>query len=192
MSFLHLFVPDTGSSGIPGLVFRAVFVYVFLLVILRAAGRREMGQLSSFDLILLLILSNAVQNSINAGDNSLGGGLISAITLIGLNWGVAWLAYRLPRFERLVSGRPIRIVTDGKVHVKALEREQLTLSALRSALRKQGIATISECRKVILEPDGTLTAVHKDLEPQSLAEIAHPDAYHRGDIRPLPGAEYGA
>src|SRR5438477_5987769 len=129
------------------LILRGVVVYVFLLAALRLAGRRELGQMTTFDLILLLILSNAVQNSINAGDNSLGGGLVSAITLIALNYLVAWLAYHYPAFERLVSGRPIRIVTDGKVHVRALEREQITLSSLRSSLRKQGITMIQECKK---------------------------------------------
>src|SRR5882724_7191389 len=113
----HVFIPDT---SIPVLILRAVVVYVFLVVMLRLAGRREMGQLSSFDLVLLLILSNAVQNSINAGDNTLVGGLVSAVSLVGLNWFVGFMAYRFPWFERVVQGSPVRIVTDGRVHLSAL------------------------------------------------------------------------
>jgi uncharacterized membrane protein YcaP (DUF421 family) len=169
----HLLRPETPWLA---LIARAIVVYAFLLIALRVAGRRELGQMTSFDLILLLILSNAVQNSINAGDNSLGGGLISAITLLAVNWLVGYTAFRWPWFERLVAGRPIRIVTDGKVHRAAIKREQLTLAELRSALRKQGINRISDCEQVVLEPDGTLTAQRKGIEVHSLDELAAPDA----------------
>src|SRR5438045_6812299 len=107
------------------LVLRAVVVYGFLLVALRLAGRRETGQMTTFDLILLLILSNAVQNSINAGDNSLTGGLISAVTLLCLNWLVAYAVYRWPAFERRVQGAAIRIVSDSQIHPHALAQQRL-------------------------------------------------------------------
>src|SRR5512140_2771976 len=96
------------------LVVRAVVVYVFLLAALRVAGRRELAQMTSFDLVLLLVLSHAVQNSLNAGDNSLVGGLVSALALLALNWAVAYATWRWRRVERVVQGRPVRIVTDGK------------------------------------------------------------------------------
>ena len=187
MSHLHFVLPDVNWVE---LIARGVAVYVFLIVVLRIAGRREMGQLSSFDLVLLLILSNAVQNSINAGDNSLGGGMISALTLIVLNGFVAYAAYKSRWFDRLIQGRPVRIVTDGKVHVKAIERERITLSELKSALRKQGIMSITECRRVILEPDGTLSAQRRDETDKGLAELAHPDPVHVGE-KDDPAA-YGA
>jgi uncharacterized membrane protein YcaP (DUF421 family) len=157
------------------LVVRAVLTYGFLLLGLRLAGRRETGQLTTFDLILLLVLSNAVQNSINAGDNSLGGGLLSATTLLVLNWSVGWAAYRWPAFERLIEGRPTRIITDGKVHPRALKRERITLEQLRSALRKQGIDGVSQCKRAVLESDGTLTAVKLGVEVHTLEELTHPD-----------------
>src|SRR5512143_3984884 len=131
----HLFIPE---ASVAALIVRAAVVYGFLLVALRVAGRRELAQMTSFDLILLLVISNAVQNSMNAGDNSLTGGLVSAMTLVALNWLVAWGTWRWRPFEKLVEGKPVRVVTDGKVHVGALRRELLTLSELRSALRKQG------------------------------------------------------
>jgi uncharacterized membrane protein YcaP (DUF421 family) len=177
----HLLIPE---APVAALVLRAVVVYAFLLLVLRLAGRRELGQMTSFDLILLLVISNAVQNSINAGDNSLVGGLVSAAVLVLLNWAVGWAAYRWRRVERLVQGRPVRIVSDGKVHLGALRRELLTLAELRSALRKQGITRVSECRQVILEPDGTLTAVRRDVEVHSLAELAHPQPFHAGGAYP--------
>jgi len=151
----HLFVPDVHWLE---LVVRAAVVYLFLLVALRLFGRRELGQLTSFDLVLLLILANALQNSINAGDNSLGGGLLSALTLLGLNWLVGFLTYRYRFFERLVQGVPLLMVKDGRAQGRALRREQITLEELHSALRKQGIESIAECKKVVLESDGTFTA----------------------------------
>jgi uncharacterized membrane protein YcaP (DUF421 family) len=161
------------------LVLRGTVVYLALVGALRLAGRRELGQMTSFDLVLLLLVSNAVQNSLTAGDNSLGGGLVSAATLFALNRAVGYGAWRWRWFNRLVQGRPLRVVTDGKVHAGALRSERLTLAELRSALRKQGIARIGECRRVILEPDGTLTAVKIGVEPRPLAEIVHPDAFYR-------------
>jgi uncharacterized membrane protein YcaP (DUF421 family) len=168
----HFLTPEAPISQ---LLVRAVAVYGFLVVGLRLAGRREMGQLTTFDLILLLILSNAVQNSINAGDNSLGGGLVSALALLGINWIVGWAAYRWPRFERLIQGRPIVIITDGKVHLAAMRRERITLEELRSALRKQGIEGVSQCRRAVLESDGTLTAIRKGVEVHALADLVHPE-----------------
>jgi len=170
----HLLLPETPVAA---LVLRAVVVYAFLIGALRLAGRRELGQMTSFDLVLLLLISNAVQNSINAGDNSLGGGLVSAVTLVALNWALGVVAYRYRWVERLLQGRPVRIVTDGKVHLGAMRRELLTMAELRSALRKQGIARISDCRQVVLEPDGTLSAVHQGAEQRPLAELAHPDDF---------------
>jgi uncharacterized membrane protein YcaP (DUF421 family) len=169
----NLFIPE---APVVALVVRAVVVYGFLLVALRVAGRRELAQMTSFDLVLLLVISNAVQNSINAGDNSLAGGLFSAATLVALNWLVGYATWRWRRVERLVEGQPVRIITDGRVHVGALRSELLTLSELRSALRKQGIVRISECRQVTLEPDGTLSVVRSGVEHRSLADLRHPEA----------------
>ena len=152
-----------------------MLVYGFLVAGLRLAGRRELGQLTTFDLILLLILSNAVQNSINAGDNSLGGGLVSASTLLLLNWGVGWAAYRWPRIERLLEGRPLAIVVDGKLRVRAMAKERITLEELRSALRKQGIDGVSQCQRAVLEADGTLSAVKKGVKLHTFEELALPE-----------------
>jgi uncharacterized membrane protein YcaP (DUF421 family) len=166
------------GTPIVALVLRAIVVYAALLIALRVAGRREMAQMTSFDLVLLLLVSNAVQNSLNAGDNSLVGGLVSAATLFILNWLVGFATWRYRWVERLVQGRPVRIASDGRIHIGAMRRELLTLAELRSALRKQGIARIDECDRIVLEPDGTLTAVRKGTEPRPLRELLHADAIH--------------
>jgi uncharacterized membrane protein YcaP (DUF421 family) len=167
----HLLVPE---APVGALILRAVVVYAFLLVALRLAGRRELAQMTSFDLILLLVISNAVQNSINAGDNSLVGGLVSALVLVLLNWAVGWASYRWRPVERALQGQPARIVTDGKIHLGELRRELITLAELRSALRKQGIMRVSDCAEVVLEPNGTLSVIRRDVPQPSAAELAHP------------------
>ena len=173
----HLLAPET---PVLLLVVRAAVVYAFLLVALRVAGRRELAQMTSFDLVLLLVISNAVQNAINAGDNSLGGGLVSAAALLVLNWGVGFATFRWRAVERIVQGRPVRIVTGGKVHFGAMKKELLTLAELRSALRKQGIVRIADCRQVDLEPDGTLSIVRADVPQVPAAELAHPQPNFEG------------
>ena len=166
------------------LILRAVVVYAVLIVLLRVAGRRELGQMTSFDLVLLLLISNAVQNSVNAGDNSLTGGLVSAVVLVGLNWLAGFAAYRWRWAERLLQGRPVRVVTDGQIHLGAMRKELLTLAELRSALRKQGVARVRDCASVELEPDGTLSVVRMGATPPSAAELAHPEAMFLRDAPP--------
>src|SRR5436190_22584770 len=121
------------------LISRAVLVYGFLLILLRISGKRQVGQLAPFDLVLLLVLSNAVQNSMNGGDNSLAGGLISATTLVLLNHGVGFLTFRNKRLERLVEGRPEILIHNGKLFADVMSRAQLTHHELNAALRQAGV-----------------------------------------------------
>src|SRR5512140_3731475 len=97
------------------LIVRSAAVYVFLLVLIRITGKRQVGQLAPFDLVLLLVLSNAVQNSMNAGDNSLVGGLISAATLVLLNWLIGFATYRNKKLEELIEGRPLVLIHHGRL-----------------------------------------------------------------------------
>src|SRR6267142_365917 len=107
-------------------VVRAVIVYGFLLVILRLTGKRQVGQLAPFDLVLLLVLSNAVQNSMNGGDNSLVGGMISAITLVGINYFVGVATFRSKKLEALIEGRPQVLIHNGMLYEDVLKAAQLT------------------------------------------------------------------
>ncbi len=140
-------------------VVRAVVVYAFLIVILRLTGKRQVGQLSPFDLVLLLVLSNAVQNSMNGGDNSLTGGLISATTLVGLNWIVGWATYRSKRLESLIEGRPLVLIHDGQIRYDALRSVKMTIHELKAALRAEGCARETDVRFAILENNGRVTVV---------------------------------
>src|SRR5215467_7854382 len=124
------------------LVLRAGVVYIFMLVLLRLTGKRQVGQLAPFDLVLLLVLSNAVQNSMNAGDNSLVGGLISATTLVGLNYLVGLATFRSKRLEAIVEGRPQVLIHDGKLFEDVMAGAQLTHHELQAALRQAGCTCV--------------------------------------------------
>ena len=142
-------------------IVRAAVVYAFLLVILRFTGKRQVGQLAPFDLVLLLILSNAVQNAMNGGDNSITGGLRLATTLVALNWGVGWLTYRSKWLEVLIEGQPLILVHDGKINTQALKSVQMTMHELRAALRASGCTCEDEVRFAVLENNGHVTVIPK-------------------------------
>src|SRR5258705_11354142 len=108
------------------LILRAVVVYLFLILLLRLTGKRQVGQLAPFDLVLLLVLSNAVQNSMNAGDNSLIGGLIAASTLVAFNMLVGVATYRSKTLEALIEGRPQVLIHNGKLYPQAMRDARLT------------------------------------------------------------------
>jgi uncharacterized membrane protein YcaP (DUF421 family) len=141
------------------LVFRAVVVYAFMLLLLRVTGKRQVGQLAPFDLVLLLVLSNSVQNSINGGDNSLIGGMISAGTLIALNGGVAYLTFRSKKLEALIEGRPQLIIHNGKVFESVMKRANLTHHELNAALRREGCGCAAEVQAAILENNGSISVI---------------------------------
>jgi uncharacterized membrane protein YcaP (DUF421 family) len=141
------------------LIVRGVVVYGFLLVLLRLTGKRQVGQLAPFDLVLLLVLSNAVQNSMNAGDNSLVGGLISATTLVALNYLVGLATYRSKRLEAIVEGRPQVLIHDGKLFEEVMAGAKLTHHELQAALRQAGCTCVEEVRSAILENNGAISVV---------------------------------
>ena len=142
-------------------VVRGVIVYVFLLVLLRVTGKRQVGQLAPFDLVLLLILSNAVQNAMNAGDNSVLAGLILAATLIGLNSLVALVTYRSRKLEALIEGRPEVLVYDGRVFPAVLRHQQITDLELDTALRAAGCENIRDVHLAVLENNGHVSVLSK-------------------------------
>ena len=141
------------------LVLRATLVYVFLLALIRLTGKRQIGQLSPFDLVLLLVLSNAVQNSMNAGDNSLIGGLLSASTLVVLNSVVAGLTYRSKRLESLIEGRPQVLIHNGRLYEKTMTDARLTHHELNAALRRAGCLTVNDVHCAVLENNGAISVV---------------------------------
>jgi uncharacterized membrane protein YcaP (DUF421 family) len=139
------------------IVVRALIVYVFLLVILRVTGKRQTGQLAPFDLVLLLILSNAVQNSMNGGDNSVPGGIISAATLIALHYAVAFMTFKSRKLESWIEGSPRTLIRDGILDEKVLRAEMLTHHELAGALRAAGCAELERVHSATLENNGQIT-----------------------------------
>jgi len=152
------------------IVLRAAVVYVFLLALLRFTGKRQIGQLAPFDLVLLLVLSNAVQNSMNGGDNSLVGGLVSAATLVALNVGIGYVTFRSKRLEALVEGRPQVIIHNGRVYEDAMKSAKLTHHELTSALRQAGCSCPEEVQAAILENNGSISVVTRRPRPDAVSE----------------------
>ncbi len=154
---------DLLVPGIPILekVIRTLAVYFFLLVGLRLAGKRELGQLNPFDLVVLLLLSNAVQNAIIGNDNSLVGGLIGAVVLLAFNYIMVRVLYEHPQLDKLAEGDCDVLIKDGDIQDIALPHELITLPELAAAARRQGIDSLSEVQEARIEVGGALTFVQR-------------------------------
>jgi len=142
-------------------ILRPIIVYVFLIVGLRLSGKRELAQLNPFDLVVLLTLSNTVQNAIIGDDNSITGGIIGATSLLAINYLVVRFLYDHRKLDQLVEGSADILIEDGKVHEHKLKKELITKQELAAAARKQGFDTLAEVHQCILEPGGTLTFIAK-------------------------------
>ena len=134
---------------------RPVVIYLVLVVLLRVFGKRELAQLNPFDLVVLLSLSNTVQNAIIGNDNSLTGGLIGAFTLLAMNYAVIRFLFRHRRLDQLFEGKPTVLVDDGKISQHALAKELLTRAELITVLHRQGFDSLEEVHRCVLEPGGT-------------------------------------
>lgn len=134
---------------------RPVIVYLVLVLLLRLFGKRELAQLNPFDLVVLLSLSNTVQNAIIGDDNSVTGGVIGACSLLAINWLVVRVLFRSRRLTRAFEGRATVLVHDGQIDKKALARESLTAEELLAVVHRQGFDSIHQVRKCELEPNGT-------------------------------------
>jgi uncharacterized membrane protein YcaP (DUF421 family) len=141
------------------IVLRSAVVYFFLLVGLRLSGKREIGQMTVFDLVVLLLLANAVQNAMVGPDTSLLGGIVAALVLLLLNAGVARLRMRWPRLRRLVEGTPTLLVLHGEVMRDHLRHEGVDQETLEAALREHGIAGLEDVEMAVLEIDGSISVV---------------------------------
>jgi uncharacterized membrane protein YcaP (DUF421 family) len=143
-------------------IIRAAIVYVFLIVGLRLSGKRELAQLNPFDLVVLLTLSNTVQNAIIGDDNSLLGGLVGATALLAINYLTVRFMFHHPRMERLVEGGPVALVKHGKICKDHLRRELISTAELQAAARRQGFDSLKEIDEAILESGGTISFLRKE------------------------------
>jgi uncharacterized membrane protein YcaP (DUF421 family) len=143
------------------LVVRSIVVFAFVLVLTRIIGRRELGSLQPFDLILLIVLGDALQQGLTQDDYSVTGAVLVVGTFAVLQVSVSWLGYRFPRLRPVLEGEPIIVVEDGKVIEKNLRRERLTVAEIAEEARRQQIAHFSEIRYAILETSGTISFITK-------------------------------
>ena len=161
--------------GVPVLekVLRPICIYLFLILSLRLAGKRELAQLNPFDLVVLLTISNTVQNAIIGEDNSVTGGLIGAATLLLVNHVVVRYLYGHEALERLVEGDEDVLIDNGEIRTDRLRRELITEGELLSAARKQGFARLSDVDRATLEPGGTIVFLARKapVEPRQDDEV---------------------
>jgi uncharacterized membrane protein YcaP (DUF421 family) len=149
-------------------ILRPVVVYLALVVLLRIFGKRELAQLNPFDLVVLLSLSNTVQNAIIGSDNSVTGGLIGAFTLLAVNYLVVRFLFQHRRLDQIVEGKSSTLIDRGKVLQKSLARELLTHSELMTVLHRQGFSTLNEVEQCVLEPGGTFAIKRKEPAQEDL------------------------
>jgi uncharacterized membrane protein YcaP (DUF421 family) len=154
-------------------VLRSLVVYVFLLAAFRLAGKRQVGQLTPFDLVVLLIISNVVQNAIIGPDNSLGGGLIGATVILLANYLVVELTFRSRRARRLLEASPTLLVHNGRILHENLTSERVTLDDLHAALRRSGVPEVGQVRVAVLEENGGISVI-----PRTAGGSGEPPATH--------------
>ncbi|MES1228398.1 MAG: YetF domain-containing protein [Armatimonadota bacterium] len=143
------------------IVARTLVVYLLLLLGVRFAGKREIGQMTPFDLVILLLLSNAVQNAMTGPDNSLAGGIVSALTLLVANFIVSRLSYRIAPVRRFIDGMPVILVAHGEVSHSNLRHEGITFDELMGALREHECERVDEVELATLEIDGDISVIRK-------------------------------
>ena len=159
----HTIWKDMFALGLPlaEKILRPVVVYAFLVISLRLSGKRELVQLNPFDLVVLLTLSNTVQNAIIGDDNSVSGGIIGATSLLVVNYLVVRFLYNHKTLDRIIEGKEDVLIDKGKVKTDRLKKELISMQQLAAAARKQGFDDLSEVEQCILEPGGTMTFIKK-------------------------------
>ena len=173
-------IPHMFRLGLPlaEKMLRPVVVYVFLVIVLRIFGKRELAQLNPFDLVVLLSLSNTVQNAIIGDDNSVTGGLIGAFTLLLINYFVVRFVFKHKRLDQMIEGTPTILIENGRLLKKNLAKELLTESELQMVAHRQGFARLAEVESCVIEPGGTFFLQGK---MPALAERQHTEVLARLD-----------
>ena len=154
-------LPDIGSS-LPEVVLRTAIVYLFVVTALRLSGKREVGQMSVLELVVILVISDAVQNSMVGDNTSLWGGLVAVTTLLALDFSLKALTRRSRKLREAVEGEPRLLVRDGRLLQKAIREEGLEVEEVRAAVRSHGLARIEDVRLAVLETDGSISVIPQD------------------------------
>ena len=151
----NMFVLDHEKVTWVEKIIRPILVYAALVFLLRLFGKRELGQLNPFDLVVLLSLSNTVQNAIIGDDNSVSGGIVGAIALLGINYTMAWFKYRSRWFESFIEGKPRTLIENSKIDEDAVKKELLTKEDLDTIAHKQGLDSAEDIEKCVIDPNGS-------------------------------------
>lgn len=150
-------------------VLRAVIVYAVLLGMIRLSGKRTMGQFTAFDMLLIVLLGNAVQNALLGSDTSMSGGLLLAATLIVLNWLVGFATSRSRRVERLLEGAPVVLARNGHVYRDVLRRELVSRDDFAKAMRESGCSDVDRIHLALLETNGHITILLREVPKEDEA-----------------------
>jgi uncharacterized membrane protein YcaP (DUF421 family) len=159
-------LPEIGSS-LPEVVLRTAIVYLFIVLVLRISGKREVGQMSVLELIVILVISDAVQNSMVGDNTTLWGGLVAVLTLLALDYGLKAVSRRSRRVREAIEGEPRLIIRDGRLLQHAIDREGLDMEEVRAAVRSHGVADIKDVRIAVLETDGSISVIPREDVPTS-------------------------
>lgn len=182
-SMFHLHLPVLEK------LLRPMIVYLFLIGFLRLFGKRELAQLNPFDLVVLLCLSNTVQNAMIGDDNSVTGGIIGAFALLAINWVLTLVLFKKPNLDRIVEGTETVLIRHGVVDQEAMKKEALTDLELRSVIHKQGFDNYSQVEKCVLEPNGTfyVEGISPSSDDAQRAELLNLVRTLSGEVRELKG-----
>ncbi len=158
-----------GAHVLLQILVRTAIIYAVVLLGVRLSGKREVGQMTPFDLTLLLLLSNAVQNAMTGPDTSVAGGVVAALTLLLLNYVIADLSGVNRHFRKLIQGQPTLLVHDGKVITAHMAREHVSVDELERALREHGVQTVHDVALAVLEVDGAISVLkYDDVKPEAV------------------------
>ena len=160
-----------GTVSVAEKILRPVVVYLFLIVCLRVFGKRELAQLNPFDLVVLLSVSNTVQNAIIGNDNSTIGGLVGALTLFAVNYVVVRFVFKHRRLDQMLEGTPTLLIEDGKLRPRALAKELVSQPELLTVAHRQGFASLEQVERCVLEPGGTFFMEGRTLDDRWHAEV---------------------
>ena len=163
-----------GTHALIEIIARTAVIYGVVLVGVRLSGKREVGQMTPFDLTLLLLISNSVQNAMTGPDNSLLGGIAAAITLLILNYVVAEVSGANRRFRRFVQGQPSLLIHDGQIINAHMAKEHVSMDELQRAMREHGISEYHQIALAVLEVDGSISFLkYDDINPTASSHLAH-------------------
>lgn len=165
MTLIDLLVPEV---SVVEKIVRSAVVYLFLLAAFRFTGKRQVGQLTPFDLVVLLVISNVVQNAVIGPDNSLGGGIFGAVVILALNWLLVEVTYRSKRARRLLEASPTVLVHNGRLLEANLARERISHEDLHAAMRRAGVIDITHVHVAMLEENGGISVIPRAAPPSGL------------------------